>query len=195
MTMSRFAFVALLAIAAPAAAQDGSETATQRTVEGAQSFLGGLYARGGAQAAVGIWHSGGDWIRGWAEKPGYKWASLRGDVVGLEPESRCKNRLIFANPKLDSHQMQSPNTPFTLAGNRVEEIVHWDRIASVKLAEEERGDGQGNRVKAGWWRINLLYYDRNSVRFYHLSEEDAQRAAAAIEFLRLNCGQNSDSGF
>ena len=90
----RIIALAAFALAAPATAQDGSETAEKRTVEGAQQFLAEFYERGVGRAETAGYESGSEWR--WQEAPGFTFQLIDGVVNNLRPVGRCKSVITIS---------------------------------------------------------------------------------------------------
>jgi hypothetical protein len=191
--MSRFALAALLAVAAPTAAQDGSETAAARTVEGAQQFLVHFYAKGAARIETRGYLSGGEWS--WSESPGSTSILVEAKVDAAKTLGRCKSEILFSSPSKKRFRASSPLDPVLAPNARLSLNVDWSKVTRVKAdAGWVFEEGGTQEVPSGWHRA-MIYWPGNSAFFLHLDPSDAERAAFAMQFLKEQCAPKSDTGF
>ena len=180
--------LAALALAAPAAAQDGSEGSVQRTPESAQRFLGEYFAK---MPSIGlVWFMTHDGVL----KPVRNYQPIEG--VGVSGSGKiaewsapepCHSTVDLRDLDLKSGKLNSGEEfNFSLQSHRYE--IDWSRVTGVTRADNY--SGRGPAVTIG--------YPAGEVMLPALSVaslEDADRLKFAFAFLKEKCAFKSDTGF
>lgn len=186
----------LALLAAPAAAQDGSEPAKRRSLEDAQSFLAEFYRSLGRTVEVsdGAWMRNGSWELG--PKPsGYTdSATVDATLRDVTPSGRCTTKITVEGLRKYSPYAYERGdvlpTPAT-----VQTTIDWSGVTSVKVSRQKklkRTNPPEETELSGW------YVDVNGpsgLSFLHGDEEAAKRAAFAMQFLKEQCGFKTETGF
>jgi hypothetical protein len=188
----RIIALAAFALAAPATAQDGSETAEKRTVEGAQQFLAEFYERGVGRAETAGYESGSEWR--WQEAPGFTFQLIDGVVDSLRPVGRCKSVITISSAI--KKKWRSSDAIVSIAGGRPIELeIDWSSLSSVKVRPdwlyEEGGSGQ---VPSGLHEVSFGWKG-GWVFLRHADKADAERVGFVIQFLKEECGFKTETGF
>lgn len=185
MILRTFLAAAALAIATPAAAQDGSETAEKRTVEGAQKFLTDFYSKMSATAWFAIFHRGAEWVPMTAgERPGFTFAFLEGSIVELRPATQCRTEVRYTRLRTKRFFRGIASVPLDEPSGGLTTAIDWAVVSKVRVLADNQ---DGTNVWIDW--------KEGGVRFNHMDESDAKRAAFAMDFLREQCAAKSDTGF
>lgn len=197
--MRAFPFAALtiaaLALAAAAAAQDGSEAGKERTVEGAQAFLKTFYEDHSSAGEFVIWVNGSQWLPYQEAKPaGHHFAFLSGDVARAEAQDRCTTTFHLERIRTKRFFANTPSVTLQMPAGGVSRRVDWSRVTRVRVRDDDRYDDDGSTVKTG---ATLVAVGSKGDEFDLVfgAKEDAERVAFAMDFLRENCSVKSDTGF
>lgn len=194
----------MLATAASAAAQDGSEGSAQRTAESAQRFLSEFAGQAGFYAYLMLLErdgglvpqNEGDTVR--YEQDGSLAAlSLVGPVTGWTAVDRCRSRIEMENPRSMNGASRLHKSP---PASVVREI-DWSRALSASASGTPSPwnipDGSGHTSARSYFSTGVGM--RNGVAaaplFLFQTKEDAERVAFAFDFLRRECELKSDTGF
>lgn len=198
-----FALTALT-LAAPAGAQDGSEAAQKRTVEGAQQFFAEALLKGGWEALSFDWFDGAThhfFKDGWqtsqerimtvgAQAPVY------GEILSIQTPSRCLSILTVDAKVTRGSFIEDPRMPIT--PKKLVVILDWSRMNPVKAKPETMLSRARDGETVNTMRTNIWVWDpkvKSGVAFQHGESSVAQRLAFAMEFLQENCAEKSDTGF
>ena len=192
--------LAALALATPAAAQDGSEASSERTVEGAQRFLSEYYSSFQNQIQVldTAWDVNGNWKMG-AEPPSFAGHTfIEAELARLSSTERCKMIAEVAEPRAYSAWALERGRPLSNAPRILNGIVDFSQTTTITVEPQTKmlKVPLGQKVQRGW-RVSIRSKDRGAgeLVFVHQDEESAKRAAFAMNFLREQCGFKSDTGF
>lgn len=186
------------AVSTSAWAQDGSEVAEKRTVEGAQQFLDEYYSKLAGQIQVYAWvyRISGPWeLKGRVPPSSSAAKAIEADLVSLNKSDRCKSKIIVKNAMLAQDYIAQRREPLPEASGTYSEIIDWSDIGPVTVSERTktyRYDPTGERHAVGWW---ISFKGGPVTTFYHPDEESARRAGLAMEFLREQCGVKTKTGF
>jgi hypothetical protein len=176
-----------------ATAQDGSEASSPRTIEGAQKFLSQIYAQGGTEGTLQVYQQGSE-VRT-ERTDGGSVKILRGAIRGVGSVDRCQSTVTYAGLSHKRYSVRDPQTPFGSPDAELVRTIDWGKATAVVVQKDWLSDGQANALDTGWHQIVVQMRDDNGLAFLHRSEEEAKRAAFAMEFLRDECGLKSDTGF
>lgn len=183
--------LAALTLAAPAAAQDGSEGMGKRTVEGAQQFLAEFYGQNRFEALAN-----GKYANGFVhpDEGGKSHMSVRGPLESIVNTGRCKTRItIFPAMKRRFGDLE-PKVMITENSGRISTELDWSKVTKQFL-ENDWIFGQGGAVQENG-RVNVhLWINGQDISFVHDTKEAAERANFAMQFLAEQCGLQSDTGF
>lgn len=191
--------LAALTLTAPAVAQDGSETAEKRTVEGAQKFLSEYYSQTSARLKSGGYTLNGHWS---IEKlPGSTHEMAEGTIVKFEPVDRCKSKFIMSPAIKYRWRASDPRVPITADSGRLVVDVDWSKITRLEVKDDWYfEEGGPNSVSTGSTMI-LIWMKKategGDASFFpiHATKEEAERAAFAMQFLKEQCGFKTETGF
>lgn len=153
---------------APAIAQDGSEGAAQRTMEGAQTFLTTLLPNTAVYSAncdqMG-WNCTSNW-------------EVEFSIESASADSRCATR--FSGKLIDGINFFKSNRPTAIPE------INWADVNSISLYESSIKLMSSNKFKPSRdGTLWIKYSDDNS----------AKRAASAMDFLRSRCDKTASTGF
>lgn len=183
--------LAALAVAAPATAQDGSEVAERRTVEGAQKFVGDFYTARRDQTVSTYAHLvGGQWeVQQGKVLPEDTW--IHAKLVGMARSDKCSTSLQIGEPRKYTvgyfgTPPLEPNAPKMLTAT-----IDWSQVSSIAIYEQREFKKGLGVTNVGW----VVGPSGSNISFLHADQESAKRVAFAMEFLRENCGVKSDTGF
>lgn len=168
--------LALALLAAPAAAQDGSEGAEKRTVGGAQKFLSEVYNRGGHRIGFGI--SAGP---------------AAGKLYRIQNSNQCLTVFVMTNAQEQyfiegqgSKSLSPPEKEHALT-------VRWGDITKVVVEPNWRFDAKGSIRNTS--AFDIVAVGTTGFRLTHPSEDEAKRLAFAMQFLKEECGLKTETGF
>jgi hypothetical protein len=170
-----------LAMATAAQAQDGSEPVGQRTVENAQKFLSDFYRGPGFEARF--------------DKP---IPYSIGVVVRAESPNRCET--VFVTNKARKYEYVAGETEQPV-GDPAAEYSHLAKWSELKISvqQEQKLNPYDKSEKWDTGRYMIYVSPRGTgpqgFVLHHPSEDDAKRAANAIQFLIDECGFKSETGF
>lgn len=191
-------FAALLVtIAAPAAAQDGSEVAEKRTVERAQQFLVEFYNSLGdsTNLIVGAWLVEGTWQLGSKPAKYSASATVESTATSIRADEPCKLSVSATDIRRYSPWAFERGEALADMPSKISANIDWKKIRSVSVRRNQRlirGDAVFAPKDMDGWYIDL---DGSSVSLLHTNEANARRAANAMEFLREQCGFRTETGF
>jgi hypothetical protein len=191
----RKALLFLVAIAVPAAAQDGSEGSASRTPENANRFLTAVFSQDDAgSTTVGVMTQGrtivADDVIGGEEKV------VSGRLDSFTPAGECKSLL-----RLRDAQIANTDGAWVLGG--FERVIDWRKVATVKQTNVTKTDSKrgpdGKLIGEQTVQLHGLRTTmRNNWQTLHMStasEEERNRAELAIDVLRQGCIIAADTGF
>lgn len=190
---------ALALMAAPAAAQDGSEASGARTVEGAQKFLAEYTTTHATEAIITTFAtSSGGWRVHYndVEKDG----AIKFAIAGFGPVSttdRCVSTVGFYNLRNRGKLVGQFYGEAFAPGERISQKLDWSKASNVQTgafrliepssnSQVATGEHYVSFIVQGWMGDLVLLYP---------SQEDAQRVAFAIRFLVDQCGFKTETGF
>lgn len=176
-----------LIAATPTAAQDGSEATVAKTVEGAQAFLTDFYQRYPAGGQVWGYQAGTQW--NWKEAPGATFRTLDGSIVALASSGRCRSEVRLERLYKTRHDFDDPFVPFDGDPSFLTVTIDWSKVKLVRVGEQSIWKA-GERIP--FRHVVAVNAGDRSIRFTHHSEADANRAAFAMEFLKLECGLKAE---
>lgn len=168
-----------LALAAPAAAQDGSEKALKRTPESAHKLLQGIVDLIPPAITFPVWSNGypGEWFTNEAE--GHHRQYQPGALTAVQKISDCEWRFTIRY----RGSQKSDNAPIPSTGVELQKLIDWRMVATTASGYS---DVQGQAA--------IIMRDRT--RYVIGTElEESNRIAFAFEFLRQHCLPANDTGF
>ena len=192
------AMLALLAIAAPAAAQDGSESSGARTTESAQRFMAQVLVR----TDKPLWHSftvyriGGEVSN--EPRAGGLVVPASGEIKAVTSETPCVTRLRLEQAQV-AQLAAGETSNLQITGGRTERAIDWSKTETIEKHESKitsrdtAGQVIGTRTEYGVAETMQGGWER--VTFDLPSQSERDRLAFAIEFLKSACELKSDTGF
>ena len=198
--------VLTLLLPSPALGQDGSEGATQRTVESAQQFLSELQQSNSAylRYSIGIHLTMSQDARGRWRNPAQSgtriipedyfehWASWV--VDRFEPMERCVTRVHFRDGSQVALQGSGGPGPQIIPPQKFVDI-DWSRVEAVSgnwVSNFQPGFGFKLTLPPSGPILNSRWVD---VVFGTQDTQAFQRALFAAQFLQENCKPKSETGF
>jgi hypothetical protein len=185
-------FASMISIS-PSSAQDGSETSTRRTAEGAQKFLAEMAQSGGVSAvyiAGTQQHCVSDCKKwgGYTVSTYFVW-----QVERVESTSRCSTRIFFKPGSLDPWVNYQVSSGFKKPADIPFVDVDWSRSGGI-----DTYFGKGPRMG---FRIlfrrdaSPVYGHWLQLGFDQVPKEARDRVGVAMEYLVDNCVPASTTGF
>ena len=189
---------AFLLSSSAALAQDGSEQTGTRTVEDAQQFLDKYYrSLGYGRVNLMAWPDGNGLRLGKEPSREAGGTYVSGDMSDMSSVARCESNIVVSNLFTYTPFLFERGDPVSTDGTKFVRVIDWSTVTKVTVRPRtgltrvplERD------VKDGSFIVVIDGPARDGVSFRHGSEESANRAANAMEYLREQCGFNTDTGF
>lgn len=193
--------LAALALAAPAAAQDGSEPGGARTVESAQRFLAENFGGERVPVMMSLKLIGAEYQMGFSGMKTGEGFFGSGETQSWVVTERCKSILTVTNirPIYDDPAQQRVQYDAPPQVMRIE--FDWSRVTRTGASDTPYSAKIRTSVELPIERSVYgvgAYYDSSEPMlpvFYFSNLEKAKRVAFAMEYLKDNCAKKSDTGF
>jgi hypothetical protein len=199
--------IAMLFVASPLSAQDGSESAVARTPEAAQAFLAQFLLKGDWVARAYEWYDGksfaylasdgSGWHDGVAEVPAdfHSKQDVNAEIVDFVATGPCTSRLKVRAKTLWQVVIGDPETPIDRHDLTVE--IDWSRVNPIKIREgfgalRSGGEGTSGDYWVAAWDPKINAGPTFSI---HADKDKAERAAFAMNYLQQQCDPTNKSGF
>lgn len=177
----------------PAAAQDGSEASTKRTVEGAQKFLAEMVQSGGV-SAVYLRGTQQDCVSDCRKWGGYTVSTyFVWQVERVESTSRCSTRIFFKPGSLVPWVNYQTASRFKKPADISFVDVDWSRSGGIDTSFS-KGPRMGFRILFAQ-SASPIYGNWLQLGFDQLPAEARNRVGIAMEYLVDNCTPASTTGF
>ena len=177
----------------PTWAQDGSETSTKRTVEGAQKFLGEIVQGGGVSAAY-LAGTQLDCVSQCSKWGGYTVSTyFVWQVDRVEATSRCSTRVYFKPGSNDPWVNYTVASRFRKPADIPFVDIDWSQSGGI---DDRFGKGPRMGFRVTFARdTSPVYGNWLQLGFDQLPAEARDRVKVAMEYLVDNCVPESTSGF